>query len=76
MMLSFAKKRLIRKQYKRHYLNSNQKLASTKTHGAVFLDRVGKVQSSKCGSDLLKIIDSFIDCHSSVNSDCVSFVIN
>ena len=75
-MPSFAKKRLIRKQYKRHYLSSNQKLASTKTHGAAFLDRVEKVESSKYGSDLLKIFDGFIDCHGSVNSDCVSFVIN
>ena len=34
-----------------------------------------KVQNSKYESNLLKIIDGFNDCHGSVNSDYVSFVI-
>ena len=41
-MPSIAKQRLIRKNYERHYLSSNQKLASTQTHGSAFLDRIRK----------------------------------
>ena len=74
-MPSIAKKRLIRKKFKRLYLCSNQKLASTQTLGSAFLDRIRKIQNSKHESDLVKIIDCFIDCHGSVHSDCISFVI-
>ena len=74
-MTSIAKKRLIRKKFKRHYLCSNQKPASTQTLGSAFLDRIRKIQNSKNKLDLFKIIDCFIDCHGSVHSDCVSFVI-
>ena len=73
---TIAKKRLIRKKYKRHYLSFNEKLASTQTHGSAFLDRIRKVQNSKYESDLLKSFDCFIDCHGSVNSDFVRFVMN
>ena len=34
---SVAKKRLLRKKFKRHYLSSAQKLASTQTFGSAFL---------------------------------------
>ena len=74
-MPSFAKKRLIRKSTEVSIFCSNQNLASTQTHGSVFLDRIRKVQKSKYEADLLKIIDCFIDCHGSVRSDYVSFVI-
>ena len=47
-----AKKRLLRKKFKRHYLCSNQKLASTQTIGSAFLERVRKVQNSKYEHDL------------------------
>ena len=53
-MPSVAKKRLLRKKFKRHYLCSNQNLASTQTIGSAFLERVRKVQNSKCEHDLLK----------------------
>ena len=56
---SVAKKRLLRKKFKLHYLCSNQKLASTQTIGSAFLDRFRKVQNSKYEHDLLKLIDSF-----------------
>ena len=71
-MPSIAKKRLIRKKFKRLFLCSNKKLASPQTLGSAFLH---KIQNSKYESDLLKIIDCFIDCHGSVHSDYVSFVI-
>ena len=75
-MPSFAKKRLIQKKFTGHYLCSNQKLAFTQTLGSAFLDRTRKIQKSKYESDLFKIIDCFIDCHGSVDSNYVSFVIN
>ena len=65
----------LEKKIKRHYLCSNQKLASTQTFGSAFLERNKKNQNSKYESDLLKIIECFIDCHGSVHSDYVSFVI-
>ena len=74
-MPSSAKKRLIWKKFKRHHLCSNQKLASTQTLGSAFLDIIQKIQYSKYESDLLKIIDCFFDCHDSVHSDYVNFVI-
>ena len=74
-MPSIAKKRLIRKKFMRHHLFPNQKLASTHTLGSAFLDRIRKVQNSKYESDLFKIIDCFIDCHDSVHSDYLSFVL-
>ena len=74
-MPSIARKRLIRKKIMRHFLCSNQKLASTQTLGSVFLDRIRKIQNSKYASDLFKIIDCLIECHGSVHSDYVSFVI-
>ena len=74
-MPSIANKRLIWKKFRRHYLCSNQKLASTQTLGSAFLDRIQKIQNSKYESDLFKIIDCFIGCHGSVHKDYVSFVI-
>ena len=68
----FAK---VRKKFKKHYLSSNQKLASTQTLGSAFLDRIRKVQNSKYEHDLLKIIDCFIDGYGFVNSDHVNFSI-
>ena len=73
---SVSRKRLVRKKFKKLYLNSNQKLASTQTLGSLFLDRDQKVQSSKSESNLLKIIDSFIDGYGSVISERVNFSIN
>ena len=59
----------------KHYLSSNQKLASTQTHGSAFLDRIRKVQNLKYEHNLLKIIDCFIDGYGFVNSDHVNFLI-
>ena len=72
---SVSRKRLVRKKFKKHYLSSNQKLASTQTLGSAFLDRIRKVQNSKYEHDLLKIIDCFIDGYGFVNSDHVNFSI-
>ena len=71
---SVSRKRLVRKNFKKHYLSSNQKLASMQTLGSAFSDRILKVQSSKYESDLFKKIDCLID--GSVNSERVNFSIN
>ena len=59
----------------KHYLSSDQKLASTQTLGSAFLDRVRKVQNSKNESNFFKIIDCFIVGYDSVNSERVNFSI-
>ena len=73
---SVAKKRLLRKKLKRHYLSSAQKLASIQTLGSVFLESFRKVQNSKYETDLLKIVDCFIDNYGTVNSERINFSIN
>ena len=70
---SVSRKRLVRKKFKKHYLSSNQKLASTQTLDSAFLDRIRKVQNSKYESDLFKKIDCFNDGYGSVNSERVYF---
>ena len=59
--------------FKKHYLSSNQKLASTQTLVSAFLDRIQKTQNSISDSDLFKIIDCFVDDYDSVNSERVNF---
>ena len=73
---SVSRKRLVRKKFKKHYLSSNQKFASTQTLGSAFLERIRKKRNSKYESDLFKIIDCFIDGYGSVNSERVIFLIN
>ena len=74
-MPSIEKKPLSWKKNKKHYLYSNQKLASTQILGSAFLDRFRKAQNSKYESDLFKVFDCIIGCHGSVHSDYISFVI-
>ena len=56
---SIAKKQRIRKKLKIHHLTSNQKLASTQTHGSAFLLRIQIVHNSKYEHDLLKIFEYY-----------------
>ena len=44
---NIAKKRLLRKKYKRHLLSSLQKTISTQTSGSVFADRTEQVKKTK-----------------------------
>ena len=68
--------RLLRKKFKKHYLSSNQKLASTQTLGSAFLDRIPKNQNSKYEPDLFRLLDFFIGGYGSVNSERVNFSID
>ena len=58
---SIAKKRLLRKKYKKHSLSSFQKTKSTQTSGSVFADRIEQVKKTKFELKLTKIVDGFLD---------------
>ena len=75
-MPSIAKKRLLRKKYKKHLFNSFQKTKSTQTSGSVFADRIEKVRKTNFELDLIKIVDCFLDGHGNFHSNLVSFKIN
>ena len=60
-MPSIAKKRLLRKKYKKHLLSSIQKTKSTQTSGPVFADRIEKGKKTKFELKLIKIVECFLD---------------
>ena len=74
-MPSIAKKRLLRKKYKRHLLSSLQKTISTQTSGSVFADRIVQVKKTKFEVELIKIVDCFLDGYGNYDSNLVSFKI-
>ena len=74
-MPSIAKKRLLRKKYKKHLLSSFQKTKSTQTSGSVFADRIEQVKKTKFELELIKIVDCFLDNHGNYTSNLVSFKI-
>ena len=72
-MPSIAKKRLLRKKYKKHLLRSFQKTKSRQTSGSVFADRIQQVEKTKFEIELIKIVDCFLDGYSNYSSSLVSF---
>ena len=74
-MSSIAKKRLLRKKYKKHFLSFFQKTKSTQTSGSVFADRIEHVKKTKNELELIKIVDCFLDGHGNYTSNLVSFKI-
>ena len=74
-MPSIAKKRLLRKKYKKHLFSSFQTTKSTQTGGSVFAERIEKVKKTKFELDLIKIVDCFLDGHGNYDSNLVSFKI-
>ena len=74
-MPSIAKKRLLRKKFKKHLFSSFQKTKSTQTSGSVFAERIEKVKKTKFELDLIKIVDCFLDGHGNYDSNLVSFKI-
>ena len=58
-MPSIAKKRLLRKKYKKHLLSSIQQTKSTQPSGSVFADRIEHVKKTKFELELMKIVESF-----------------
>ena len=74
-MPSFAKKKLLRKKYKKHLFSSFQKAKTTQTSGSVFAKRIEKVKKTKFELELIKIVDCFLDGHGNFDSILVSFKI-
>ena len=74
-MPSIAKKRLLRKKYKKHLLCSFQKTKSTQTSGPVFADRIEQVKKTKFELELIKIVDCFLDGHGNYTTNLVCFKI-
>ena len=62
-MPSLAKKRLLRKKYTKHLLNSLQKTKSTQTIGSVVAGRIEQVEKTKTELELIKFADCFLDSH-------------
>ena len=54
-MPSIAKKRLLRKKYKKHLFSSFQKTKTTQTSGSVFAERIEKLKRTKFEFELKKL---------------------
>ena len=74
-MPSIAKKRLLRKRYKKHLFSSFRKTKRTQTSGSVFAERIEEVKKTKSEPELIKIVDCFLDDHGNFDSNSVSFKI-
>ena len=74
-MPSIAKKRPLRKNYKKPLFSSFQKTKTTQTSGSVFAERIEKVKKTKFELDLIKIVDCFLDGHGNYDINLVSFKI-
>ena len=74
-MPSIARKRLLRKKYKKHLFSSFQKTQTTQTNGSVFAERIEKVKKTKFELELIKIVDCFVDGHGNFDSNLVTFKI-
>ena len=72
-MPSIAKKRPLRKNYKKPLLSSFQKSKSTQTSGSVFADRSEQVKKNNFELALIKIVDCLLDGHGNYNSNLVFF---
>ena len=74
-MPSIAKKRPLRKKYKKHMLSSFQKTKSTQTSGSVFADRNEQVKNTIFELELIKVVDCFLDGNGNFTSNSVTFKI-
>ena len=72
-MPSIAKKRLLRKKFKQHFMSALQKNKSTQTSGSVFAERIEKVKKTRFELELIKFVDCFLDGHGNYDSNLVSF---
>ena len=70
---SNAKRRLLRKKFKKHMMISIQKSTSVQTSGSVFVERPERVRgTTKFELELMKIIDCFLDGYGSYENHLVS----
>ena len=71
-MPSIAKKRLLRKNFKKLSLSSFQKTKSTQTSGSGSPDRIEQLEKVLFENELIKFVDCFLDGHGNYNSILVS----
>ena len=74
-MPSIAKKRLLKKKYKKYLFSSFQRTKTTQTSGSVFAERIEKGKKTKFEFELIKIVDCFLDGHGNFDSNLASFKI-
>ena len=72
-MPSIAKKRLLRKRYRKHLLSSFQKTKLTQNSGSVFADRIDQVKKTKFELELIVNVDCFLDGRGNCTRNLVSF---
>ena len=71
-MPSIAKKRLLRKKYKKRLLSSYHENKSTQTSESMFADRIEQVKKTKFEKELIKFVHCFLDGHGICSSNLVS----
>ena len=74
-MPNIAKKRLLRRKYKKHFLSSLPETKSMQTSGSVFADRIGQLERTKFEIELTKFVDCFLDGYGNYSSSLVSIKI-
>ena len=72
-MPSIAKKRLLRKKFKKHFFSSFQKKKTTQSGDSVYAQRIEKVKNTKFELELTIIVDCFFDDHGNYDSKLISF---
>ena len=72
-MPSLAKKRLLRKKYKKNLLISSQNTKLTETSGSVFANKIEQAKKTNFIMKLRKIVDCFLDDHGKYTGNLVSF---
>ena len=72
-MSSNAKKKLLRKKYKKHLFSSFQKTKTTQTSGSVFAERNEKFKETKFDLKLIIFVDCFLDGDGKYDSNLLSF---
>ena len=71
-MPSIAKKRLLRKKFKQHFMSALQKNNSTQTSGSVFAKKIEKAKKNEFELELRKIVGCFFDDHGRCDSSLAS----
>ena len=56
-MPGVAKKRLLRKKYKKHLFSSFQKTKTTQSSGSVYAERIEKIKKTEFEFELIKLVD-------------------
>ena len=74
-MPSIAKKKLLRKKFKQHFMSALQMNKSTPTSGSVFAEWIENVKKTKFELEPLKIVDCFPAGHGNYDSNLVPFKI-